>query len=903
MMLFKSFDELVQNQTRIENVLIDYDKYHAHTHREHDYEKLHEHVHLVMDYATKLVGAHGLDDVLDSMIQDLIKVNTKIKQVKTVGNFVKRLFVNALVYHDYGKVNENFQIDKMHDKVFFKRNETNGIGSQHSILSAYIFLNTHLKEITEKKGISGAEANFLIVSTYLFANSILKHHSSFLEHQIQFEEEKIMAFEPYLKLFKDKITKHSQYLMLKIPDVIKDTINKWNVESKDYFPFYALLKLNFSLLTASDYYATNHFMGDMPMDDFGLIDNEYRVQLFENFIHNENADYNCKLYREFEYYSGLTFESLEERNNMNLNLLRQKMATEAITELRKNIQQKLFYLEAPTGGGKTNMSFACALELLKTDARLNKVFYVFPFTTLITQTFESIKKTLQIDNDKVIELHSKAGFHKKREEKEDGLYGNDRLNYINNTFINYPFTLLSHIRFFNIIKGNSKDNNYILHRLSNSIVIIDELQTYSPDHWDKIIFFLHHYAKHFNIRFVIMSATLPKIDQLSQEAEGKITYLIPNKQKYFTNANFKGRVEFDFSMLGEKGNKTIDLEVLADKVLKELEMYASNNEGQANGLIEFIIKKSASAFFSYIDKHEKFKEYQKFLISGTILEPRRQEIIEAIKTKEYKGKPFEKSIVVTTQVVEAGVDIDMDLGFKDTSLVDSDEQLAGRINRNAKKNGCKVFLFNYDRQIKIYGKDKRFEQRLDFNTYKKILEDKNFDLLYNSVNEDINKQNKSEYIVNLSDYLKYFRQFDFRKINEEFKLIDSDTTSVFVPVTFDVKWFSDSEKVFLHSLDLVHDEEISGVDVLDLYEKILERKDGFIQKAINKKQIGGIMSKFMFSVFTNSKLKNELLQYADLENNLYEKTGIICLLNYGEIYSIEGGINDAKFDDIDNQFL
>jgi len=87
------------------------------------------------------------------------------------------------------------------------------------------------------------------------------------------------------------------------------------------------------------------------------------------------------------------------------------MAAEAITTLRQNIDKRLFYLEAPTGGGKTNMSFACALELLKSDERLNKVFYVFPFTTLITQTFKSIKETLQIDNDKVIQLHSKGGFH------------------------------------------------------------------------------------------------------------------------------------------------------------------------------------------------------------------------------------------------------------------------------------------------------------------------------------------------------------------------------------------------------------------------------------------------------------------------------------------------------------
>jgi CRISPR-associated endonuclease/helicase Cas3 len=887
---FKSFNELVQNETRIEEILVNFEKYHAHTHQIRNYEKLHEHVHLVMDYALKLVNAHGLDAVLDSMIYDLIKVNSKIVQVEAIGNFVKQLFVNALIYHDYGKVNENFQIDKMQDKAFFKRNEDNTIGSQHSILSAYVFLNVHLKEIMENQNLSTSEANFLIVSTYLFANPILKHHSSFFEHQIDFDDEKIIALEPYLKLFKNELTKNTKYLMLNISNVIDKAAKKFEANEGSYFSLYALLKLNFSLLTASDYYATNDFMGDMPVNDFGLIDGNFKEQLFQNFINNKVADYNGKLYEKLEYYNELDFSELQERNNKNLNQLRQKMAAEAITTLRQNIDKKLFYLEAPTGGGKTNMSFACALELLKPDERLNKVFYVFPFTTLITQTFKSIKETLQIDNDKVVQLHSKGGFHTSEKEKnQDGLYGNKKLNYINNLFINYPFTLLSHIKFFNILKGNGKDVNYILHRMSNSVVIIDELQTYTPKHWDKIIFFLHHYSEHFNIRFIIMSATLPKIDKLSKEAKGKVQALIPNKSKYFTNPNFKGRVTFDFSLLGKSGRETIELKDLLNVVYQELEKYASNNDNSSNGLIEFIIKKSASKFYQLVDEDKRFKGYKKFLISGTILEPRRQEILKAIKEKTHQ-----KTLVITTQVIEAGVDIDMDIGFKDRSLVDSDEQLAGRVNRNARKNNCKVFIFNYDREVKIYGKDKRYEQRLSKADYEAILNDKNFDRLYDKVHFDINKMNESEHFVNLEDYKANFKKFDFRKIHEEFKLIDTNTISVFVPLDIGREWFSESERKFLDAFEYDFTKNISGEKVFEIYQKIIEAQQGFIEKMIDKKQIGGIMSKFMFSTFTDSKLEQELKSYYDLP--IFEQFGLIYLSHWEKVYSLNGGIDDSKFE-------
>ena len=893
---FKSFEKLVQDETRIEQILVNFERYHAHTHKTSAYEKLHEHVHLVLDYASKLVTAHGLDTVLDSLINNLIKVNSKIEQVEKVGNFIKRLFVNAIIYHDYGKVNENFQIDKMQDKVFFKRNENNKIGSQHSILSSYIFLNVHLKEITETKSLSNSEINFLIISTYLFTNPILKHHSNFFEHQLDFDEKKVIALEPYLKLFDAVLTKNTKYLMLNISNIINNEVKKYKANGSNYFSFYALLKLNFSLLTASDYYATNDFMGDMPVNDFGLIDNDFKENLLDNFTENEKAPYNGELLRNIDYYNQLNFSELQIRNNENLNQLRQKMAAEAIATLRQNIDKRLFYLEAPTGGGKTNMSFACALELLKSDERLNKVFYVFPFTTVITQTFKSIKETLQIDNDKVIQLHSKGGFHTcAKENHEDGLYGSEKLNYINNLFINYPFTLLSHIKFFDILKGNEKDVNYILHRMSNSVVVIDELQMYTPKHWDKIIFFLHHYAKHFNIRFIVMSATLPKIDNLSKEAKGKVQSLVPNKHQYFTNPNFKDRAKFDFSLLGINGRETIKLEDLSDIVYLELEKYAENNNDSSNGLIEFIIKKSASKFYQMVADDKRFDDYQKFLISGTILEPRRQEIIKTIKDKTYQ-----KTLVITTQVIEAGVDIDMDIGFKDRSLVDSDEQLAGRVNRNASKNGCKVFIFNYDREIKIYGKDKRYEQKLSKNEYEVILNDKNFDRLYDKVHSEINTMNESEHYVNLEDYKDYFKKFDFRNTHEKFRIIDSKTTSVFVPLNLGKKWFSETELVFLGAFENEIPENITGKSVFDIYKRIIFNKDNFIQQTIDKKQIAGVMSKFMFSTYLNTKMESKLLSYSD--EQIYDAFGIFYMKRWEEVYSYEGGIDVLKFEE-DSVFL
>jgi CRISPR-associated endonuclease/helicase Cas3 len=151
----------------------------------------------------------------------------------------------------------------------------------------------------------------------------------------------------------------------------------------------------------------------------------------------------------------------------------------------------------------------------------------------------------------MIQLHSKASFYTK-EEPADGKYGGEKKLHLDYLFVNYPFCVTSHVRFFDILKGNSKETNYLLHRLCNSIVVIDELQAYNPAHWDKLVFFIENYAHYFNVRFIIMSATLPKIDALSASQVGKFIHLTPNKRDYFSNKNFAGRIEFDFSLLEKK---------------------------------------------------------------------------------------------------------------------------------------------------------------------------------------------------------------------------------------------------------------------------------------------------------------------------------------------------------------
>lgn len=904
---FKSIANLNPDK-RFLSILKGNEKYFAHRQVDKPKETLEEHLKLVITYFLKLVDAHHLDDVVNNLIIKSQPANfpNKIK----IGNIIKTAFYKTVLYHDFGKVNHKFQGVKMDNHRDDLKIVNHNVDSQHSIISAYIYLIHELDY--PFSGLNNNEQVFLDTIISALAYPIVKHHGKFLNSvmEIDFKSNE-KAFSEYLELF-DKNQPENITSLHNIITNYEITFEQFANLQVDLFAVFSLLKLNFSLITAPDYYATGEYIQNLKVDDFGLIEEDFRGKIIQNF--KTIRSYNKELFKKTEDLCNISFENITTANKDNLNLLRQKLAAEVLINIEKYKDDDLFYLEAPTGSGKTNISLAAAIKLLESNPELNKIFYVFPFTTLITQTFKAIKETLDINNESIIQLHSKSGFHQQNEESNDGNYGDKRLNFLNNHFVNYPITLLTHIKFFDILKGNDKDANYIFHRLANSIVIIDELQSYNPKHWDKIIYFLSNYAELFNMKIIMMSATLPKIDSLLDKdspMRKRIKYLInpENKTKYFQNINFAGRVKFDFSILNKYNwkkpiaeEKENYLNYLAQKVFSESELYSKQNDfvpQSVRTVVEFITKKSATEFLRLLQEDERFNDYKIYLISGEILDTRRNLILESIKSNQDK-----KLILITTQVIEAGVDIDMDIGFKDRSLIDSDEQLAGRVNRNAQKKDCKVFMFDYDGTSFIYKGDKRLkvEPMSQKELYMRILQTKDFDTdFYSKVQYEITRINESDAIKNLTDYKNFFKQFNFFEINKNFKLIEQENESVFVPLSIPKHHFSDEDLRVLGYFEIPENVEgnvifISGKDVWQKYISVItnNNKADYMENQTQLKQIYGVLSKFMFSAFSNQI--NDLKEFTDYNEKLsnFKQYGVYYLSGWEEIYSYESGLNVEK---------
>ncbi len=914
--LLTQFDQAL----RVDNCLTQHEKYLAHRPSAQlagsaDDETLSEHMDVVLRLAKRLSIEHGLAPVVEDLTKQLVSTRPKDYQ-PLLRVYILDLFVGAIAFHDFGKVNEHFQKERMQNSLF---QATYPVLLQpahgHSELSAYIFAVYHLERIEQTlSNLPEDERAWISAVALLFTNPILLHHSS------RFEP-------PQSRIGRSQVLKLSNdlkaYLVLyqfPSPDVSTFYFNEWQItwdtfaeETINAFPILALLRLNFSLLTASDYLATSEYMNQSGVEDFGVLTDELRAKL--TGATRSSTPYNAEAFRLADD-SAWQPDTPTERNNETLNALRLEMAVQAIRQVRQHPNQRLFYLEAPTGGGKTNVSALVTAELLRLNPSLNKVFYVFPFTTLITQTHKVLRDTWQLDDSQMGLLHSRGGFQQK-EPTEEGSYGQDWKNQLANQFAFFPVCLLTHIRFFDILKSNEKDSIYLMHRLANSVVVIDELQSYPPKHWDKMLFWIDHYSRTFNIRFVLMSATLPRIDGLNVGLSNppKFIDLLPNAKSYFQNPNFSDRVRFRFDLLTGSNNKTrtIDPFELGGTVLAESQSYAHGHEGRVFTIVEFIYKKSATEFAAQIGK-EFFD--QVFVLSGTILEPRRREVINFLKRN---AKSSMKVLLVTTQVVEAGVDIDMDIGFKNISLIDSDEQLAGRVNRNANKDICNVFLFKINEPGILYKNDDRFEitrENLTIADHRDILKTKDFTKLYDQVLTGRNNLNRKMGIENFSTkYLSDVQKIDYEAIHKNFQLIEQRNLSVFVPIPLpttiesenagiDESIFSKTELDFLstHQCYQQGGEYVNGIKVWELYRELNAIRMGMTESQVSKKIMQGVLSKFTFSIFYTESLKNKLCpRYTGPKEDGFED--YLYLKHHDEIYSYTIGLDQNRFESSENCIL
>ena len=778
-------------------------RYYAHTCIDKEPETLTAHLDLTLEYYKKIVKSKNLNFVIDSLIKKIDSKNFEL---------IKEMFIHTIYLHDLGKKNPIFQKIKMKNPLFNSCEEDGD--SKHSHIGALEFIayynNRFSKEI-KNDDVDFYRLNFIL---YNFSYHISKHHG------------KLDSINEYPKDKKENKNKHIDF-----KSILKDIDD---YVTKDDFDFFILNKLLFSLVISSDYFSTTAYMTDKTFDNFGIFQKKDKL-LFQS------------LYSDF-------IKSFGEPQG--INNLRNGISKTAVEELSKNINKSIFYLEAPTGSGKTLTSIALASKLLNTNENLNKIFYIFPFNTLVEQTkkvFENIFKD-KLDIGVINSVTPIKELNDDENEKEETNYDK---SYLNRLFFNEQIIFTTHIKFFDILFGTTKDDNFPLWQLANSVIIIDEIQSYNNNLWWYMTQFFEKFASLLNIKIIIMSATLPKLDFFLEKKDNFVS-LIPNEKRdeIFGNKYFKDRVNIKYLDLDNK----ITFEKL-------YEVFKKENKKYKKVLFEFIRKDSARKFYQFLKERKVKNLYE---LSGDDNKAFREYVIDKTNDKEV--------VIVATQVIEAGVDIDMDLGFKDISTLDSEEQFLGRINRSCLKSEINptVYFFNMDDADKIYKNDNRLEFDLRTKDYQEILINKNFGKYYTNVLtliKDKGLKYEDGHLTNYGNFEKDVKYLNYKKIQDNMKLIKSSQLTLYFPFQIEVfkykkvNEFKNLDEIFLT------DGKLDGQKVWDEF-MALNEIESFTKKEIEKSKINSLMQFFTFNIFKyydgqRPHIGEEMYGYYFIENLEY----------------------------------
>lgn len=817
----------------------------------HPNETIKEHTDKCLLFFDNISSAKGTYDIFENMAKELLK-----EDYDEYRELFWKMFINTIAFHDVGKINPAFQRIKMENAQFSSEKAVPEVGTEHSIISAIIYLQYFLPEIYEIEN-KKAKVNIRMLA-YINAYVISRHHS------------KLADFQEFINDFKNeeggKNALKKDAVFHNIKKYINSDIDLFETDYIDksykfvYKGFgsdadyniccYAYERLLYSMLVASDYYATTFQQEGYVQEYYGTIDDiEKLFEIYKGTEVNKNIE--C-------------FRNAEMKNDISeitdINELRTQIYLRTEKKLLENISENIFYMEAPTGSGKSNTALNLSFQMIKHDKKLNKILYIYPFNTLVEQNEKILKKIFGDDEKAGSQIKVVNSVTPIKEINEDSYDTQECVQaLLDRQFFNYPIALSTHVTLFNIMFGGSREDAFSFHQLVGSVVVLDEIQSYKNSIWTEIIVFLKAFAKLLNMKILIMSATLPNLDILSERQQSAVK-LLDDSQKFFKNKCFCNRVsEVDYSLLSE------DNENLFDRA-KEL-IYTHLGRGE-KVLIEFINKKTAEEFFKFCKEDIQNDIY---IITGDNNSIERAHILGNVADTP-DGTPL---LLIATQVIEAGVDIqNIDVGFKDISLLDAEEQFFGRINRSNRGKG-KVYFFNYNGVELLYRDDvrKNMELSLINEDMRKILIDKDFDSYYQRVMATLKNINSS---LNQKYNIDEFWKEDVGKLNQEkiakrMRLIDDDNRCC---------------QVYLaRKINDMDGNEIDGEEIWNEYKKLLQNQ-GNEAYAVYKVKLSNIVSKMNYFIY---RIKKSDFIYND-------RVGEIYYIENGEDYFEDGRLLKEKFE-------
>jgi CRISPR-associated endonuclease/helicase Cas3 len=326
----------------------------------------------------------------------------------------------------------------------------------------------------------------------------------------------------------------------------------------------------------------------------------------------------------------------------------------------------LFSLTVPTGGGKTlaGMDFALRHAVLHD---LRRVIVVLPYTSIIEQNAQVYRDTLGAEN--VIEHHANLSPEQRREQLGDEITRQHERAEEN---WDAPVIVTTSVQFFESLFANATSRCRKLHNIARSVIILDEVQTLPPALLLPILHALNNLLDHYGCTVVLSTATPPALTQRDSLEHGlpEAAPIIPEPECLFRALS---RVRYHWP--------TMDAQPPTwEEISFQLAEYKQ---------VLVIVDRRADAYDLARELAQQTGEPVVHL-SALMCPAHRKEVIERIKSALQAG---ETCRVVSTQLVEAGVDLDFPVVYRALAGLDRIVQAAGRCNREGKREWGEVYLF------------------------------------------------------------------------------------------------------------------------------------------------------------------------------------------------------------------
>lgn len=403
-----------------------------------------------------------------------------------------------------------------------------------------------------------------------------------------------------------------------------------------------------------------------------------------------------------------------------------------------NSDRGLFSLTVPTGGGKTIASLAFALRHA-VENQMDRVIYVIPYTSIIEQNAKVFRQILGEGN--VLENHCNVDYE-----------CSDELRPLQLAAENWdkPVIVTTNVQFFESLFSNKSSKCRKLHNIANSVIIFDEVQMLPNDYLKPCIAMIEELMNNYGTSVVLCTATQPALKSFFH-SKVSATELCPRMNE-----------QFDFFKRAVFKNMGVVTEDFLITQLKE--------ERQALCIVN--TKRRAQSLY------KELKGEGVYHLSTSMYSIHRKRVLDEIRKRLQKN---EKCILVSTSLVEAGVDLDFQSVYRELAGVDSMIQAAGRCNREGRRNVEKsqVFIFRFEEKEIVLGQKQQIDvakslivddgELADMETITKY-----FEMLYHIKGDSLDKKKI------LDEFTNKNAKYNFAKVGKEFKLIEQNTKTVFI---------------------------------------------------------------------------------------------------------------------------